>query len=68
MQPGAEVLAGAQFSHANLSGTRFTRCELVDIDGVTSLRGAVVEEHNLVALAHTLAAGLGIVIDSGPGH
>jgi len=62
------VLAGAQFSHANLSGTRFTRCELVDIDGVTSLRGAVVEEHNLVALAHTLAAGLGIVIDSGPGH
>ncbi len=58
------VLAGAQFSHANLSGTRFTRCELVDIDGVTSLRGAVVEGHNLVALAHTLATALGITIES----
>jgi uncharacterized protein YjbI with pentapeptide repeats len=57
-------LAGAQFSHANVSGTRFTRCELVDIDGVTSMRGAVVEGHNLIALAHTLAAGLGITIET----
>src|SRR5213078_4095027 len=45
------ALTGAQFSHATLTGTRFTRCELVDIDGVTSMRGAVVEGHNLVALA-----------------
>ena len=57
-------LSGAQFSHATLTGTRFTRCELVDIDGVTSMRGAVVEGHNLVALAHTLATALGITIDA----
>ena len=57
------VLAGVQLSHANLAGTRFTRCELVDVGGVTSMRGAVVEGHNLIALAHTLAAALGIVID-----
>jgi len=56
-------LAGVQLSHANLAGTRFTRCELVDVGGVTSMRGAVVEGHNLIALAHTLAAALGIVID-----
>jgi uncharacterized protein YjbI with pentapeptide repeats len=58
------VLAGAQFSQADLTGTRFTRCELVDIDGVTSLRGAVVEGHNLLALAHTLATALGITIEA----
>jgi uncharacterized protein YjbI with pentapeptide repeats len=57
------VVAGAQFSHANLTGTRFTRCELVDIDGVTSMRGAVLEGHNLIALAHTLATGLGITLE-----
>jgi uncharacterized protein YjbI with pentapeptide repeats len=58
------VLAGAQFSHANVGGTRFTRCELVDIDGVTSLRGAILEGHNLIALAHTLATALGITIET----
>jgi uncharacterized protein YjbI with pentapeptide repeats len=57
------VLVGVQFSHANLSGTRFTRCELADVDGVTSMRGAVVEGHNLIALAHTLATGIGITIE-----
>src|SRR5947207_2155977 len=57
-------LTAAQFTHATLTGTRFTRCELVDIDGVTSMRGAVVEGHNLVALAHTLATALGITIDA----
>jgi uncharacterized protein YjbI with pentapeptide repeats len=58
------VLAGAQFSHADLTGSRFTRCELVDVDGVESLRGAVVEGHNLIALAHTLATALGITIEA----
>jgi len=58
------VLDGAQFSQATLTGTRFTRCELADIGGITSMRGAVLEGHNLVALAHTLAAGLGITIDT----
>ena len=57
------VLAGAQFSQADLSGTRFTRCELIDIGGITSLRGATVEGHNLIELAHALAVALGITID-----
>jgi uncharacterized protein YjbI with pentapeptide repeats len=56
------VLTGAQFPHAQMAGTRFTRCDLSEIDGVTSLRGAVLEGHNLVALAHTLATALGITI------
>jgi uncharacterized protein YjbI with pentapeptide repeats len=59
------LLPGVQFAHANLSGTRFTRCELVDIDSATSLRGAVLEGHNLIALAHTLATALGITIETG---
>jgi uncharacterized protein YjbI with pentapeptide repeats len=57
------VLAGAQFSHASMTGTRFTRCELIDVGGVTALRGAVVEGHNLIALAHTLATALGMTIE-----
>ena len=57
-------LGGAQFNHANLDGTRFTRCELVDIGGAVDMRGAVLEGHNLVALAHTLAVALGITIEA----
>src|SRR5947207_135501 len=57
-------LEGCHLKATDLSGSRVTRCELVDIDGVTSMRGAVVEGHNLVALAHTLATALGITIDA----
>lgn len=57
-------LTGAQFSHATLTGTRFANCELDGIGGVTSFRGAIVTGNDLLALAHTLAAALGITIEN----
>ena len=56
-------LTGAQFSHATMEGTRFADCELDGIGGVTSFRGATVTGNDLLALAHTLAAALGITIE-----
>ena len=56
-------LTGAQFSQAKMEGTRFAGCELDGIGGVTSFRGATVTGNDLLALAHTLAAALGITIE-----
>jgi len=56
-------LTGAQFSNAVMTGTRFRGCFLTDIAGAQSLRGAVVDSHDLIGLAHGLAGALGIVID-----
>jgi len=47
-----------------MDGTRFRACTLLDLDGVTSFRGAVVHEGDLLALSYTLAHALGIRIDS----
>jgi uncharacterized protein YjbI with pentapeptide repeats len=56
-------LTGAQFSGARMAGARFARCDLSGINGVTSLRGAVITGGDAIALAYTLASALGIVIE-----
>lgn len=55
-------LSGAQFSYATMTGARFQACQLDGIGGVTSFHGAILTDQDLVALSHTLAAGLGIAI------
>jgi len=55
-------LTGAQFSGARMTGTRLVGCDLTGIDGVTSLRGAIITSGDARALAATLAAALGITI------
>ncbi len=55
-------LSGAQFSGTNCDGARFSRCELAGIGGVTSLKGATVAAHDLVALSHAFARALGITV------
>ncbi len=57
-------LSGAQFSQAKMEGARFANCTLIDIGGVTSWNGAIVRDHDLIALSYTLAAALGISIES----
>ena len=57
-------LTAAQFSQATMEGTRFTNCILAGIGGVTSFAGAIVASQDLVGLSHTLAAALGIRIES----
>lgn len=56
-------LTGAQFSGARMTGTRLARCELTEINGVTSLRGAVITSADAVTLAYILANALGIAIE-----
>ena len=56
-------LTGAQFSKAQMEGTRFSDCTLVGINGVTSLRGAIVSSRDALALTYSLAGALGIVIE-----
>jgi uncharacterized protein YjbI with pentapeptide repeats len=56
-------LTGAQFSAARMAGTRLVGCDLTGIDGVTSLRGAVITSGDARMLAVTLAAALGITIE-----
>src|SRR6266498_4080252 len=56
-------LTGAQFSNAKMAGARIAGCVLVDVAGITSWAGAVVQGQDLVALSYTLAAALGIHID-----
>jgi len=46
-----------------MAGTRFARCDLTGIAAVTSMRGAVISSTDVLALAHTLAAALGITIE-----
>jgi uncharacterized protein YjbI with pentapeptide repeats len=58
-------LSGAQFSQAQMSGTRFTGCTLDSINGVTSMRGAIVHGADALALAYSLASALGISIEDG---
>jgi uncharacterized protein YjbI with pentapeptide repeats len=57
-------LSGAQFHQATMEGTRFRGCTLVDVDGVTSFRGAIVHEGDLLALSNTLAGALGITVSA----
>lgn len=56
-------LTGAQFSNAKMPGTRFADCALLNIVGVTSFDGAIVESSDIYALAHSLAGALGITIE-----
>ncbi len=56
-------LTGAQFSAARMTGARLSRCELTEINGVTSMRGAIVTSADAVALAFILAGALGITIE-----
>jgi uncharacterized protein YjbI with pentapeptide repeats len=56
-------LSGAQFSNATMTGTRFSGCSLLDVAGVHSMRGAVVDLRDVTDLAFGLAGALGIVID-----
>lgn len=60
-------LSGAQFSQAKMEGTRFANCVLAGIGGVTSFAGAIVASQDLVGLSYTLAAALGIHIESARG-
>ncbi len=56
-------LTGAQFSQAKMHGTRFANCTLINVGGVTSWDGAIVRDHDLIALSYTLAHALGITIE-----
>ncbi|MEV7231111.1 pentapeptide repeat-containing protein [Polymorphospora sp. NPDC051019] len=59
-------LTGARFDNATMTGTRFRDCVLLDVAGVTSWRGAVVEAADLIQLAHVFAAALGVRIAPEP--
>lgn len=57
-------LSAAQFSHADLRGARLQNCVLDGISSVASLRGAVIDPQDLIALTFALANALGIVIET----
>jgi uncharacterized protein YjbI with pentapeptide repeats len=56
-------LTAAQFSKAQMEGTRFAHCTLAGLNGVTSLRGAIVTSEDALGLAYSLAGALGITIE-----
>ncbi|MEU1757386.1 pentapeptide repeat-containing protein, partial [Micromonospora matsumotoense] len=56
-------LTGAQFSQAGMDGTRFARCDLTGIGGVTSMTGAILAHQDLVALSYAFAGALGVRIE-----
>jgi uncharacterized protein YjbI with pentapeptide repeats len=56
-------LTSAQFSNALMDGARFSDCRLLGINGVTSLKGAIVRSDDLPSLAQSLAHALGIIIE-----
>lgn len=56
-------LTGAQFSNAQMTGTRLTDCDLSGINGVLSLKGAIVSSRDALSLSYTLASALGITIE-----
>jgi uncharacterized protein YjbI with pentapeptide repeats len=58
-------LSGTQFSQAQMTGTRFAGCTLDGINGVISMRGAIVAGVDALALAYSLASALGISIEDG---
>ena len=57
-------LTGAQFSKAQMEGTRFADCTLAGINGVTSLKGAMVKNRDALSLTYSLAGALGIIIEN----
>jgi uncharacterized protein YjbI with pentapeptide repeats len=57
-------LTGAQFNHAKMAETRFAECVLDGVGGVEAFAGAIVASNDLLALTYTLAAGLGIRIET----
>jgi uncharacterized protein YjbI with pentapeptide repeats len=56
-------LTSAQFSKAQMEGTRFSDCTLTGINGVMSLKGAIVKNRDALALTYSLAGALGIIIE-----
>ncbi|HUZ25200.1 MAG TPA: pentapeptide repeat-containing protein [Streptosporangiaceae bacterium] len=56
-------LTGAQFSSAQMEGTRFAGCDLAGLNGVTSLKGAIIRSRDAMALTYSLAGALGIRIE-----
>jgi uncharacterized protein YjbI with pentapeptide repeats len=56
-------LTGAQFSKAQMEGTRFSGCILDGINGVTSLKGAIIKHRDSLRLVYSLAGALGIRIE-----
>jgi uncharacterized protein YjbI with pentapeptide repeats len=56
-------LSGIQFSGAQMEGTRISDCILDAINGVTSLKGAIIKSRDAVALTYSLASALGIKIE-----
>ena len=53
-------LGRAQLSHARLAGCDLRTCGLTGVIGVTSLRGAIISEEQLLDLAPVFAADLGL--------
>jgi uncharacterized protein YjbI with pentapeptide repeats len=58
-------LTEAQFSNATAEGAVFTDCMLYGLNGVASLKGAVVKSQDAIALLHSMAGVLGIRIAEG---
>ncbi|HEY9290025.1 MAG TPA: pentapeptide repeat-containing protein [Microlunatus sp.] len=56
-------LTETEFSNASLTRVRFERCRLVRIGGVAGLAGASIDRADLLQLAESLAAAVGITID-----
>jgi uncharacterized protein YjbI with pentapeptide repeats len=56
-------LTGAQFSGAQMEGTRFADCVLLEIGGVTSLRGVIIKSQDAQGLVYSLASAMGITIE-----
>jgi uncharacterized protein YjbI with pentapeptide repeats len=61
-------LTEGAFSNAKMSRVRFVRCRLVRLAGVTGLSGAIIDRGDLLELAETLAATLGIRLSDGDPH
>ncbi len=53
-------LRAVDFRGARLRNTEFRRCELIELQGVESLRGASLEWETIVGMAGVWAAALGI--------
>ncbi|GAB3930061.1 hypothetical protein GCM10011575_28720 [Microlunatus endophyticus] len=53
-------LTEAAFSNARMTRVHFVRCRLLRLSGVTGLAGSIVDRGDLLELAETLAATVGI--------
>jgi len=58
-------LTEAAFSNARMTRVRFVRCRLLRLSGVTGLAGSIVDRADLLELAETLAASVGIRVADG---